>query len=68
MRTGLRGLAMSMTSTPGPVWLSVLGFSGNDGSSVSFWIERYAVLPSAERSTNAPQLTSSSSWSHSVAL
>ena len=68
MRTGLRGLAMSITSTPGPAWLSALMFSGNVGSSVSFWIDRYAVLPSADRSTKAPQLMSSSSWSHSVAL
>ena len=57
-----------MTSTPAIDWLIALRFSGSVGSIVSFWIERYAVLPSAERSTNAPQLTSSSSWSHSVAL
>ena len=36
-----------MTSTPGPLWLSALRFSGSVGSSVSFWIDRYAVLPSA---------------------
>jgi hypothetical protein len=56
-----------MTSTPGPAWLTALRSSGSVGSSVSFWIDRYAVFPSGARSTKAPQLMSCNSWSHSVA-
>src|ERR671917_277918 len=69
LRAGLSRSEMSTTSTPGLVVGSVPGsaVSGSTlGAKVRLCWAMNAVLPSAERSTNAPQLLAIAAPSHCV--